>query len=791
MRNNHAPETSHLFNVGSDGITTTEERTHSGIKKPIIIKKKVGYRVYRDSDEEQAQADPKEKCRKQVKVKLCEDESESNSQKQEQDLSFDSKPGHMSEKEMKQSIQLAKEAVEHLQRDLQIVGSGSANQEQRLTTNSDSELHKDIEVARQVLEHIHSNFGNLQSMRLHAATLNNEDLNNIEFERKRMAQWKEITGQENVNTLRNIEDRFKTNNHNSEDIEVEKMFDKVIEKDDSKTNSAKVAIENDSSLSDDKNFKGNFENKKLKNVDIPANTDLETSMAQDIQSKMKLHSDNLTIQPVAVTSPIEEKSNQDSLDRNTNQKETTNVELNEKEISNRDSIAMKEADNILNQFRKNKDSDGQKEIETRISNTVNILNESKNDQMTRSDSIEDPNKTTRKSDENIQLQHEDRSFDGSTMHEDMNKQRFSEPLNKNIASEDFEQNTLNTFNDFPDHRRTHETGKHQMNGLLNIARAHDKSTDMVIPSMQKQDIKQDVLRLGFNSRNNMAIDKESSALDLSSHKTDDQSHAASEKMNMRWVHETNDQNFQTMRKDDSAKHALSVKAPFQEQFNEQSLRNSHSNHRSINGAATDTEHQEHQVPNDRLAHAFDKEPRLRAEEMKADSNTHSHHVSRQNVHPSSDMAPRHGTFHQTSHADNAVQSSNHMDTMHRSASEYAQQWFDSRGLSRGSSYMRQQPNMPLASNGGSGAVGLFPNANTGGCAIPLLLSCSPSVVSGTLAKSHPSYSAPSYRSIDDYRYHKKRETNKTDEKLAMKPDHLTMLAATVKPTMKAMKNSLH
>ncbi|GBP25006.1 hypothetical protein EVAR_94301_1 [Eumeta japonica] len=48
------------------------------------------------------------------------------------------------------------------------------------------------------------------------------------------------------------------------------------------------------------------------------------------------------------------------------------------------------------------------------------------------------------------------------------------------------------------------------------------------------------------------------------------------------------------------------------------------------------------------------------------------------------------------------------------------------------------------------AMGLFPHARIGGCAIPLLLSCSPNIVAGHLVKSqaYPSYSTPSYRSTE-------------------------------------------
>lgn len=83
----------------------------------------------------------------------------------------------------------------------------------------------------------------------------------------------------------------------------------------------------------------------------------------------------------------------------------------------------------------------------------------------------------------------------------------------------------------------------------------------------------------------------------------------------------------------------------------------------------------------------------------------------------------------------------------------------------------------LAGSGGqSGAVGVFPNARIGGCAVPLLLSCSPSVVSGSLAKVHPSYSSPaqsygatsgSYKANEQPSSHTKRDV-KVNKVLAKK-----------------------
>lgn len=65
--------------------------------------------------------------------------------------------------------------------------------------------------------------------------------------------------------------------------------------------------------------------------------------------------------------------------------------------------------------------------------------------------------------------------------------------------------------------------------------------------------------------------------------------------------------------------------------------------------------------------------------------------------------------------------------------------------------------LALAAAPGIGsAVGLFPNAKVGGCAIPLLLSCAPNVVSGHMAQ-HNAYPA-AYRAHEaEHKHHQMRE----------------------------------
>ncbi|XP_068629609.1 protein PFC0760c-like [Battus philenor] len=141
--------------------------------------------------------------------------------------------------------------------------------------------------------------------------------------------------------------------------------------------------------------------------------------------------------------------------------------------------------------------------------------------------------------------------------------------------------------------------------------------------------------------------------------------------------------------------------------------------------------------------------------------------------------PNHANVYQerTNDMDNIVQASNHLDMrqmMQKSAMDYVQPWYDRRAL-RVSSYNQDQPNVPLTASSSSGAVGLFPNANVGGCAIPLLLSCSPSVVSGTLAKGPSSYTAHSYGPPDGYKYHKKRDIKHYNHNDITKIKNLLML----------------
>lgn len=183
------------------------------LKTPVIVKKKTGYHLYRDSEEEKADADSHETCGRQVKVKLCHEDGKLREMSRSSGHEIND---NTSENDMKHSIMMAREAIENLQRDFKRIEYESASGKR--DSKSDTDLHEDIEVTRQALEDIHKNFENLETMSLRASALKNSDaMDNLHIrvastEDERMAQWKAAIENiyKNVEIAQNYEDSFKT-----------------------------------------------------------------------------------------------------------------------------------------------------------------------------------------------------------------------------------------------------------------------------------------------------------------------------------------------------------------------------------------------------------------------------------------------------------------------------------------------------------------------------------------------------------------------------------------------------
>ncbi|XP_047528278.1 uncharacterized protein DDB_G0286591-like [Vanessa atalanta] len=264
------------------------DKTKPGFRKPIIIKKKLGYHVYRDSDEEMAHADPTENCRKQFKVKLCDNEPSLDSQSTNvKTLSLERPHENISDKEMENSIKMARDAVEKLQKDLlkmeQNTGKLSNSKEH---LESDMSLQQDIEMAKSALEHIQKNIGNIESIDFQLNDLKKEESQVPKSsDAEAIAEWKESVRNiyKNVEIPRNIEDAFKFDKQNVMKYE-NAMLDGQ-QKDQSSTQSMKA-------VNDDNNKNLNLKSKEEHNTN--AEDDMFVSTTDHKESKMKLHSESLT-----------------------------------------------------------------------------------------------------------------------------------------------------------------------------------------------------------------------------------------------------------------------------------------------------------------------------------------------------------------------------------------------------------------------------------------------------------------------------------------------------------------
>lgn len=217
--------------------TSSPGKTKVNFRKPIIIKKKFGYHVYRDSDEEMAHADPHENCIKQFKVKLCDGQPtlQTHSNHVKSLMSESREPESISEKEMENSIKMAKEAVENFERGLQQREHTSAIQsDSRESLDSGITLQQDIKMAKSALEHIQRRMGNLEAIDFPVNNKKTEELKSIN-------QWKEAIDNihKNAEISKNIEDAFNFQTQHfqqSENINVPRTSENEQSKEPSKEN---------------------------------------------------------------------------------------------------------------------------------------------------------------------------------------------------------------------------------------------------------------------------------------------------------------------------------------------------------------------------------------------------------------------------------------------------------------------------------------------------------------------------------------------------------------------------
>lgn len=698
-----------------------------GLKKPIIIKKKpVGYQVYRDSDE--VASDSEETCGSQVKVKFCDGKAKMKS------AAIDIDNTQMTEEDMKHSITLAKEALETIQRDLNIVEKKPGTQTGSWTqghSESDTELHQDIEVAREALENIHKNFGNLESMSLHATTLNNEDndpnaaLSTAKTEQQRLAQWKEAikTIQKNVEIARNIEDSFReasgeaglfsdaTSMNNKQELN-KKMDHKLRTSEDSMTDNTDKKANHDNCKSEHAHEKSSEkENTKVK----PVEDDMTSSASTMSEKKLKDFNDSektkYTSESLSGTEkkhslnmkkPLEETSKEKNADDDTK----ASKDLSEKSGLISDSMKV---------TKDNKDENDKKMASTEIAVTT--------------DASTDKMKSVETEDMLIN---------------DMKKDVTSTETLKKLETKKEKHPELKLAEDFDQSDK-----KKQEEDMAQFTKSAEET-----PNIQKK------LLAESKVHENTPVNEMT------------ENHFAEAKM--------------ASKEDTKQNHKLvaPVNHAEQMQFSQHQQPFFHPEMRATEDLKS--MHQQ-QMLNSEIRWAHEKNTPLQREAMISGDGVHSQSID--HVHTVHHPGHRHNIAHSmknqhfeipSDHEQLQSRYSNNFIAQGKSADPemaYYMSMRDGSSMGPDSHRFRWKPShegrtaygpsaASVAANPSSGAVGLFPNANVGGCGIPLLLSCNPSVVSGSLAKPSPSYSAPAYRTEDDFNFHTKRDVKKTHENLS-------------------------
>ncbi|XP_050667936.1 uncharacterized protein LOC126967491 [Leptidea sinapis] len=270
-------------------------------RRPILVRRKFGYKLFRDSNEETAQPEPREKCRRQFRFKLCDDELPATGMR-----SLDNEEDHeeMSEIDVEQSIQMAREAVEILQRDLK-----KMEQTSKLIQKKPVENQQVGEVTpREILEHIEAREDPEWA---HEKTTLDENLA-TKSEEARMAEWKEAIEniQKNVEIAKNIEDTFRRSSNGH-------LFSEEAE------------------LLHTEQTKGSHEEMNLKNLE-PQARDMEVSESSDKhekQQKNALNENNLQeIKEQAkhvedLSKPVSLRVESDTLESKARSMEIVNPEL--------------------------------------------------------------------------------------------------------------------------------------------------------------------------------------------------------------------------------------------------------------------------------------------------------------------------------------------------------------------------------------------------------------------------------------------------------------------------------
>ncbi|XP_047512997.1 putative autophagy-related protein 11 isoform X1 [Pieris napi] len=359
-----------------------------GFRKPVIVKKKFGYQIFRDSDEELAQAQPRENCRRQFRFKLC-DESDETAVNNMRTINTE----NVEERDVQHSLKMAKEAVEILQRDLQkIEESTKTMHKNHFVEDIDDKLHRNIEHVKEASQLLNQNIANLDTLALKAVSskeISLEKTDSLE-EARTPAGWMKVLEKIQKNkTVTNIEDTFKTAelSHalSAEDLDVSNT--KHIEKLDT-THHTLENNEKTRANTEENTERKLEENIQHKNAEVESN--MESYATEAKQTHASLHSDSLKLDNArnwditenvrhAETNAKKEESNLQEFNNDSPQHNT----VEEKSVHHtdaddfQDKKEMKKTD-IIDELEKNTHTKIQHEKSVHTENNEKLLEKSNN-----------------------------------------------------------------------------------------------------------------------------------------------------------------------------------------------------------------------------------------------------------------------------------------------------------------------------------------------------------------------------------------------------------------------------
>lgn len=798
--------------------SSLQERSIIASQRPLLIKK--GYHLYRSADEQQMLTDSKQKCNKQVKVNICEEDSETNSNQMRFDPTFFRSRENMSKKEMKKTLKMVKEVVEHMQKDLQTLEDTSTDlltEEQLQSGQTKTHMHDDFVTLHTVLDdlvkHIEDSSKSTNTDKKDPKNKSYEDT-----EESRMMQWKEEMKRIQEDSGRNIEDRFAKDNEASDRKHLQSNSHNTMMENEDKISPNKQSMESlsrnnedtEMSITQDINRKGSLQSDSLRLVEVPIpkaseeemsskSTDIDHHTLQSsnvktthVTTKLAGHDENML---GANTNAALQDHMQDKrtithmVKRKSDEMEhTLNADHGDEHLSHSNHMAHMNVEEFKSQ------DDGQAS-DSSMNDHINAQTHHTHLAKQSSNEMDADTPQHVKSSTNSETSFDSHSSiamppreatqaiqsEPNKLHSTMNSEtsgvshQLSEPVSTRLAMDQNNQ-ALRTMSSNEVHTQ-HETSQslindnsqsatirkanndagkmdeamqHHFNGQDNTRWAQERRMDTSMSDTLKMDNKMQQGKSGIHSQESMT---------KSEHTTGHHHHTTHQGEHLHRLHEP-------------SQHQHSERMPFDDHFRP-SMATSHPNS-LLRNEEIHSAHHNSQLSNGRFAHDHSMIPAMRANMGFSDSTSMSMQSQHQlNIPHHHFSTGPHGQamFHneQMSESDSMVQASERVgmrEAMLRSAGEYSQ-YYNTQGNSKGSGY-QEQHNMQPVSSSPTGAVGLFPNANVGGCGIPLLLSCSPNVVSGTLAKGQPTYTAPSYRSMDAYRYHKKRETKNPNSKREVK-----------------------